>query len=129
MLNLTINQYQTSLIVKFVYPDSAGKSVNIFIFDSGILLTHEQFMVMDVLFVEIEKEMLYIVTFVASIAAGNSVEVARNGTIIDVRVLDANGDDNMSLRVVRALNHVVKEVTDAGIHIAVSAGNDSKNAC
>ncbi|CAB4442201.1 unnamed protein product [Rhizophagus irregularis] len=84
---------------------------------------------MDVLFVEIEKEMLYIVTFVASIAAGNSVEVARNGTIIDVRVLDANGDDNMSLRVVRALNHVVKEVTDAGIHIAVSAGNDSKNAC
>ncbi|EXX73601.1 hypothetical protein RirG_058950 [Rhizophagus irregularis DAOM 197198w] len=35
----------------------------------------------------------------------------------------------MSLRVVRALNHVVKEVTDAVIHIAVSAGNDSKNAC
>ncbi|PKY16562.1 hypothetical protein RhiirB3_429002 [Rhizophagus irregularis] len=35
----------------------------------------------------------------------------------------------MSLRVVRALNHVVKEITDAVIHIAVSAGNDSKNAC
>ncbi|RGB35513.1 hypothetical protein C1646_759202 [Rhizophagus diaphanus] len=38
----------------------------------------------------------------------------------------------MSLGVVsvsRALNHVVEEVTDAGIHIAVSAGNDSKDAC
>src|SRR3954454_9508917 len=29
----------------------------------------------------------------------------------------------------RAINHAVKEVTDAGIHIAVSAGNESQDAC
>uniref|UniRef100_U9UQ56 Uncharacterized protein n=1 Tax=Rhizophagus irregularis (strain DAOM 181602 / DAOM 197198 / MUCL 43194) TaxID=747089 RepID=U9UQ56_RHIID len=57
---------------------------------------------MDVLFVEIEEEI----------------------------VLDANGDGSTANMIkVRALNHVVKEVTDAVIHIAVSAGNDSKNAC
>ncbi|PKY44167.1 hypothetical protein RhiirA4_317714 [Rhizophagus irregularis] len=52
--------------------------------------------------------MLYIVTFVASIAAGNSVEVARNGTIIDVRVLDANGDGSTA-NMIKGLCYVIKQ--------------------
>ncbi|RGB35514.1 hypothetical protein C1646_759203 [Rhizophagus diaphanus] len=65
--SIIINQHQTSLIVKFVYPDSAGKNRK-----RNVLHCHG--------------------TFVTSIAAGNSVEVARNAIIIDVRVIDANGN-------------------------------------
>ncbi|RGB31541.1 peptidase S8/S53 domain-containing protein, partial [Rhizophagus diaphanus] len=148
---------------KFVYPDSAGKGVNIFIVDSGISLTHEQFDGRAKFGGSFCKDCKRDIidrhgTFVASVAAGNTVGVARKANIIDVRVLNAKGEGstanmieglsfvidqhkngknknsviNMSLGVVpvsRALNDVVKEVTDAGIHIAVSAGNDSKDAC
>ncbi|CAB4414533.1 unnamed protein product [Rhizophagus irregularis] len=158
-----IDQAKRPLDGKFVYPDSAGKGVNIFIVDSGIFLTHEQFdgrakfggsFCKNCKRDDIDKHG----TFVASVAAGNTVGVARKANIIDVRVFNAYGEGstsnmieglsfvidqhkngknknsviNMSLGVVpvsRALNDVVKEVTDAGIHIAVSAGNDSKDAC
>ena len=157
-----IDQAKRPLDGKFIYPDSAGKGVNIFIVDSGILLTHEQFggrakfggsFCKGCKRNDIDKHG----TFVGSVAAGKTVGVARKANIIDVRVLNAKGDGstanmieglsfvidqhkngknknsviNMSLGipVSQALNHTVKEVTDAGVHMAVSAGNDSKDAC
>ncbi|GBC10777.1 hypothetical protein RclHR1_00990010 [Rhizophagus clarus] len=158
-----IDQAKRPLDGKFIYPDSAGEGVNIFIVDSGILLTHDEFngrakfgrsFCQDCKRDDIDIHG----TFVASIAAGKTVGAARKANIIDVRVLNAKGDGatadmieglsfvidqhkngknknsviNMSVgvhEVSQALNHAVKEVTDAGIHIAVAAGNDSQDAC
>ncbi|CAB4373435.1 unnamed protein product [Rhizophagus irregularis] len=159
-----IDQAKRPLDGKFVYPDSAREGVNIFIVDTGVLLTHEQFDGRAKLGGSFCKNCTTRNvldthgTFVANVAAGNTVGVASKANIIDVRVLDAKGEGtsinmieglcfvidqhkngknknsvvNMSLivdPVLRALNHVVKEITDAGIHMDVAAGNDSKDAC
>jgi len=157
-----IDQAKRPLDGKFVYPDSAGEGVNIFIVDSGILLTHNEFggrakfgrsFCKDCKRNDIDRHG----TFVASIAAGKTVGVARKANIIDVRVLNSYGEGstadwieglsfvidqhksgksknsviNMSLgnSVSQALNNAVKEVTDAGIHMAVAAGNEFQDAC
>ncbi|CAG8715014.1 10858_t:CDS:1 [Funneliformis caledonium] len=158
-----IDQAKRPLDGKFIYPDSAGKGVNIYIIDSGIYLEHDEFggrAKFGRSFCKgCSKEfMSYHGTFVASVAAGRTVGVARKANLIDVRVFNEktqgktsdmiealsyiidqhkNGKNknsvvNMSIRVVpvsRALLHAVKEVTDAGIHVAVSAGNESKESC
>ncbi|GBC09662.1 hypothetical protein RclHR1_09010015 [Rhizophagus clarus] len=158
-----IDQAKRPLNGKFIYPDSAGEGVNIFIVDGGISLTHREFggrAKFGRAFCKgCEKE--YDInkhgTIVASVAAGKTVGVARKANIIDVRVLSYKGGTttdlieglsfvihkhknskyknsivNMSLNVIppsRALNNVVKEVTDAGIHMTVSAGNFETDAC
>uniref|UniRef100_A0A1D1XLG0 Subtilisin-like protease 3 n=1 Tax=Anthurium amnicola TaxID=1678845 RepID=A0A1D1XLG0_9ARAE len=158
-----IDQTKRPLDGKFIYPDSAGEGVNIFIVDSGIFLTHREFggrAKFGRSFCKgCEKDFIdEHGTFVASVAAGKTVGVARKANIIDVRVLDEkaqgstadkieglsyvisqhkksknkNSVINMSLRVIplsHALNHAVKEATDAGIHVAVSAGNSGQDAC
>ncbi|GBB96089.1 hypothetical protein RclHR1_02680023 [Rhizophagus clarus] len=159
-----IDQAKRPLDGKFIYPDSAGEGVNIFIVDSGISLTHREFggrAKFGRAFCKgCENHIDKHGTFVASVAAGKTVGVARKANIIDVRVFshtsgttgttadkieglsfviqqhknskNKNSVVNMSLGVTppsRALNHVVKEVTDAGIHMAVSAGNDKTDAC
>ncbi|CAB4432548.1 unnamed protein product [Rhizophagus irregularis] len=96
-------------------------------------------------------------THVASIACGATLGVARNATPIAVRVLDADGFGtnsgviaglnfvgkthskskskksvvNMSLggRPSKAMNDAVKQLTNAGVHVAVAAGNNSQDAC
>jgi len=158
-----IDQAKCLLDGKFIYPNSAGKGVNIFIVDSGILLTYDEFggrakfersFYKDCKRNDIDKHG----TFVASMAAGKTVGVARKANLIDIRVLNEkavgktsdmiealsyvidrhkhgknkNSVVNMSIRVIpvsRALNRAVKEVTDAGIHMVVSAGNESGDAC
>lgn len=158
-----IDQAKRPLNGKFIYPDSAGEGVNIFIVDSGISLTHREFggrAKFGRAFCrrcENQNGMDKHGTFVASIAAGKTVGVARKANIIDVRVLgtddvttadiieglsfvihqhknskNKNSVVNISLRIIpssRALNHVVKEVTDAGIHTTVSAGNLERDSC
>ncbi|CAB4432758.1 unnamed protein product [Rhizophagus irregularis] len=96
-------------------------------------------------------------THVASIACGATLGVARKATPIAVRVLDAYGSGltseviaglnfvgethskskskksvvNMSLGggTSKAMNDAVKQLTNAGVHVAVAAGNESQDAC
>ncbi|RIA98388.1 peptidase S8/S53 domain-containing protein [Glomus cerebriforme] len=96
-------------------------------------------------------------THVSSIAAGKTLGVARNANLIAVRVLDKTGSGsnsavinglsfvlqqhnngknknsvvNMSLGGAssQAVNSAVKDLTDAGVHVAVAAGNDGEDAC
>ncbi|CAG8493278.1 42802_t:CDS:2 [Gigaspora margarita] len=93
----------------------------------------------------------------ASIAAGKTFGVAKKATLISVRVLNAKGSGqnseiinglsfildqhnnaknknsvvSMSLGGPRsdALNKAVRELTDAGIHVVVAAGNEGQDAC
>ncbi|RGB37101.1 peptidase S8/S53 domain-containing protein [Rhizophagus diaphanus] len=96
-------------------------------------------------------------THVASIACGATLGVARKATPIAVRVLDANGFGNnsgivaglnfigethskseskksvvnMSLGgpISKVVNDAVKQLTNAGVHVVVAAGNESQDAC
>ncbi|GBC09355.1 hypothetical protein RclHR1_00880009 [Rhizophagus clarus] len=96
-------------------------------------------------------------THVSSIAAGKTLGVARKANLIAVRVLDKNGSGsnsgviaglnfvldqhnkgknknsvvNMSLggAFSQAVNDAVKQLTSAGVHVAVAAGNDGADAC
>ncbi|GBB85251.1 hypothetical protein RclHR1_11800007 [Rhizophagus clarus] len=96
-------------------------------------------------------------TQVASVVAGNTFGVARKANIISVRVLDANGVGtksdiinamsfvlnehnkcqnkntiiNMSINgdFSKSMNNVIGDLTDAGIHVVVAAGNDGTDAC
>ncbi|CAG8843407.1 42992_t:CDS:2, partial [Gigaspora margarita] len=93
----------------------------------------------------------------ASIAAGKTFGVAKKATLIAVRVLDANGSGKASEIInglsfildqhnhatnknsvvsmslggpkSKALNKVVKALTDAGVHVVVAAGNEAIDAC
>lgn len=96
-------------------------------------------------------------TQVASIVAGSTYGVARKANIIAVRVFDATGDAsksdiinamsfvlnehnenqnkntiiNLSLNgeFSKSMNNVIENLTDAGIHVVVAAGNDATDAC
>ena len=98
-------------------------------------------------------------TFVASIAAGTHIGVARSTSLVAVKVLDSQGEGslidivdglnwamndikdngfakgksiiNMSLGAPRSqtLNRAIKRVSDQGVPIVVAAGNEDTNAC
>jgi len=147
---------------KYSFPDSAGQGVNIFVVDTGIRITHNEF----------EDRAKFGGSFctgcndqdenghgthVSSIAAGKTLGVARKANLIAVRVLDATGSGsnsgviaglqfvldqhkksknknsvvNMSLGGAKsqAVNDAVKDLTDAGVHVACAAGNESQDAC
>ncbi|CAG8693336.1 1079_t:CDS:2, partial [Dentiscutata erythropus] len=157
-----IDQANLPLDGKFIYPDSAGQGVNIFIVDTGVRITHQEF----------EGRAKFGGAFcdgcnnqdenghgtnVASIAAGKTFGVAKNASIIAVRVLDAKGSGtnsevinglafvldqhnkgtnknsvvNLSLGgpFSEAVNLAVESLTKAGVHVAVAAGNDGDDAC
>ncbi|CAB4430488.1 unnamed protein product [Rhizophagus irregularis] len=96
-------------------------------------------------------------THVASIACGETLGVARKATPIAVKVLDDEGVGTFSSIIAglnfvgethnksknkksvvnmsivgdksKAVNDAVKQLTDAGVHVVVCAGNDSQDAC
>lgn len=157
-----IDQAKLPLDGKFVFPDSAGKGVNIFVIDTGILTTHNEF----------DNRATFGGSFctgcnnkdenghgtqVASVAAGKTFGVARKANLIAVRVLDAKGQGSnvgvingmtfaldqhnknknknsvvsMSLggSFSAAVNKAVQDLTAAGVHVVVAAGNDGADAC
>ncbi|CAG8839020.1 10284_t:CDS:2, partial [Racocetra persica] len=72
-------------------------------------------------------------TNVAGIVAGKTFGVAKKSTVISVKVLNAGGSGGLSGLldglISDAINNAVKALTDAGIHVAVAAGNNAGDAC
>ncbi|RIB06147.1 serine proteinase [Gigaspora rosea] len=158
-----IDQTKFPLDGKYAFPNSAGQGVNIFIVDTGILTTHQEF--------EGRAKLGGVFcdgcksaddenghgTNCASIAAGKTFGVAKKATLIAVRVLGADGKGNNSdvingLSFVldqhnnatnknsvvsmslggpqsNAVNKAVQDLTNAGVHVVVAAGNEGVDAC
>lgn len=147
---------------KYEFPDSAGEGVNIFVIDTGIRTTHNEFGDRATFGGAFcagcnDQDENGHGTHVSSIAAGKTLGVARKANLVAVRVLDANGAGqntevingmafvleqhksgkskntvvNMSLGggFSEAVNKAAKDLTDAGVHVAVAAGNDGVDAC
>lgn len=140
-----------------------GKNVDIYVLDTGIKNTHQQFETNKVKKGYNPSKKNTITddknghgTHVASTIIGNTLGIARDSTIIPVKVLDDNGSGtwtnvirgiewsvkqfkkskrcsiiSMSLGgyVNKAVNRAIDEAYKEGIFISVAAGNSYRNAC
>ena len=109
-----IDQTNLPLDTKFYYPSSAGQGVNVYIIDTGIRNTHENFngrVALD--FDAIGGSTTYAAdcdghgTHVAGTAAGLYTGVARKANIHSVRVLDCTGSGYTS-QIVAGIDWVAK---------------------
>ncbi|CAG8670661.1 24510_t:CDS:2 [Gigaspora margarita] len=149
-----IDQKKFPLDGKYAFPNSAGQGVNIFVVDTGILTTHQEFegratlggVFCDNCTSPVDENGHG--TNCASIAAGKNFGVAKKATLIAVRVLNSTGkgsnsdvinglsfvlDQHKNAKnknsVSDAINQAVQELTNAGVHVVVAAGNSGKDAC
>lgn len=164
-----INQRQLPLDSNVSLSPLTGAGINIYIVDSGVLASHEQFGGRVVPGIDIptslgDSEVNPATsdcdghgTHVAGLAAGSTVGVATQATIIAVRVLDCNGGGNVkdvveALKWIRghhksgvaavvnlslgvdlgddgaAIDTQVKALIEEGIVVTVAAGNGDENA-
>lgn len=148
----------------YTYPASAGTGVNVYIIDTGIFVDHEEFEGRAKWGVTIPQFDMDIDgnghgTHCAGIVGSKTYGVAKNATLIAVKVLRTNGFGsnadvikgvewvlnqhrvygkrgqrsviNMSLGGGKslALERAVDATVEAGVHFAVAAGNDATDAC
>jgi len=153
-----IDQTSLPLSGTFAYP-STGAGVNIYIIDSGIRTSHQEFGGRAVgAFTAIydgrgTDDCYFHGTAVASTAGGQTVGVAKGATLWAVRMFDCNGSGtasgllaavdwvtknrrlpavaNMSLNTANspALNSAVANSIAAGVTYVVAAGNRATDAC
>ena len=110
-----IDQAERPTDGKYIFPDSAGEGVNIFVVDTGIRTTHNEFddrakiggSFCDGCNDEDENGHG---THVSSIAAGKTLGVARKANLIAVRVLDATGSGS-NTGVIDGLSFVLDQHT------------------
>ncbi|KAJ2926093.1 hypothetical protein H1R20_g11006, partial [Candolleomyces eurysporus] len=142
----------------FTYDDSAGQGVDIYIVDTGVLVTHSQFggrARWGTSFVGGTTDGHGHGTHCAGTAAGSQFGVAKRANIIAVQVLNSSGSGSTSgiisglnwvLTQARAsgrpsiaslslggsaatsLDNAVASLTSAGVHVVVAAGNSNANA-
>jgi serine protease len=138
---------------------ATGAGVNVYIIDTGIRTTHSQFGGRAIpAFTAIAdaygaQGCHWHGTHVAGTVGGSTVGVAKAVTLYSVRVLDCNGGGTISQVVAGldwivanrvkpavanmsvsgaasyAFNDAVQRVIDAGVTVAVAAGNSSSDAC
>lgn len=139
--------------------NESGLNVNVYIVDSGINTSHEEFAGrLGVGYSALDstssvEDCAGHGTHVSGIAAGEKYGVAKGATVIPVRVFDCNKSGN-SLDVVeglqwivdnnsgpavvnmslgggysQALNNAIAAVVDLGIPVVVASGNETTNAC
>lgn len=108
-----IDQAKFPLNGEYEFPDSAGEGVNIFVIDTGIRTTHNEFedrakvggSFCDGCNDDDENGHG---THVASIAGGKTLGVARKANLIAIRVLDAKGAGS-NVDVINGMSFVVQE--------------------
>ena len=130
---------QTSLLLdhKYYYPSSAGQGVNIYIIDSGIRSSHENFVGRITLDFDAIGGSVYPPAFdcdghgthVAGTAAGTYTGVARKANIHSVRVLDCMGSGYTSQIIAGinwvAQNHVKPAVANMSLGGGLSPAEDA----
>jgi len=154
-----IDQFALPLNQSYSYPSNGGSQVNVYVIDTGVLMTHEQFQGravsgLDTIDNDYDSTDCYgHGTHVAGTIGGYSYGVAKNATIYGVRVLDCYGGGtdsgviagvewvtryhrkpalaNMSLggSPSTSLDNAIKNSIRAGVTYVVAAGNDSYDAC
>ncbi|CAG8472586.1 2628_t:CDS:2 [Paraglomus brasilianum] len=108
-----IGQRTLPLVNHYIYPDSAGEGVTIYVLDTGVNLDHADF----------EGRATFGAsfagnpndktdpnghgTFVAGVAAGRIFGVAKKARIVSVRALDADGSGKLST-ILKAIDWIVK---------------------
>lgn len=163
-----INQVALPLDGNVSMGNLTGVGINIYIVDTGVLGSHEQFNGRVIPGIDIPTENGTSPvnpsatdcdghgTHVAGIAAGSTVGVATQATVISVRVLDCNGDGEVvdvtkALQWVRAhhrsgtaavlnlslgvdlgddgttIDHEIKSLIDEGVVVVVAAGNGNSS--
>ena len=124
-----IDQLELPLDGYYHYPSSAGAGVHVYILDSGILTSHEQFegrasndydLINDG---RSETEYFYHGTAVASIVGGKDNGVASSAYLHSVRVLDDDGNGTYS-GVIAGLNWVIANHSDPAV-VNMSLGGSS----
>jgi subtilisin family serine protease len=143
-----------------VVPEADGSGVHVYVVDSGIRSTHVEFdgrVVPGVSFVNDGKgtdDCTGHGTHVSGIIGGKHFGVARNVTLVPVRVVNCSGDGSVESLVsalhwvtanrqmpavvslsltagtpVAAIDDAIAELLKTGVTIVAAAGNDNKNAC
>ncbi|WP_374936951.1 S8 family peptidase [Streptomyces sp. Ru73] len=153
-----IDQAQLPLDRKYTYPDSAGSGTTVYVIDTGIRITHQDFAGRAVNGYDavdndnVAQDGNGHGTHVAATAAGTSYGVAKKAKVVAVRVLNNSGSGttaqviagidwvtknhsgpsvaNMSLGggVSTALDNAVKNSIASGVTYAVAAGNSNADA-
>ncbi|HEY0036321.1 MAG TPA: S8 family peptidase [Longimicrobium sp.] len=152
-----IDQRALPLNGTYIYTPT-GAGVNVYIIDSGMLLTHTQFggravSGFDAVDGGSADDCNGHGTHVAGTAGGSTYGVAKGATLIAVRVLDCAGNGtnagvlagmdwvaqnrvapavaNMSLGgpASLAIDDAIQQMVNAGVTTVVAAGNENQNAC
>jgi len=158
-----IDQRALPLDNHYMYPDSAGDGVTIYVLDTGVNLNHADFegrASFGASFIGDPSDKTDPNghgTFVAGVAAGKTFGVAKKARIVSVKALAADGSGKLSV-ILKAIDWIVKQqgtsgnnksvvnlslgaafsqpTNDAiqaaiksGIHFAIAAGNEGKDAC
>lgn len=162
-----IDQRQLPLNGKFSV-QSGGRGVYAYVLDSGVRVTHSEFATTDgsrraIFGTDVVDRLLYSVdstghgTHVAATIGGNTFGVAKEVTIISVRVLNRRGigytsrlveglawaladiqakkrhpalvSMSLSTPFSQALNEAVKSVTRGGVPVITAAGNSKVDSC
>ncbi|KAK7206910.1 proteinase B [Myxozyma melibiosi] len=142
------------------YDADPGLGVTVYTLDTGIIVEHEEFVgratMVNLVRVSFDTDIVGHGTHVAGTAAGTTYGVAKNSSIVAVKVLNDRGSGstsdilsgleyvadqhtsnggpsviNMSLggSFSTALNQAVRNAVNQGIHVVVAAGNSGTDAC
>ncbi|CAG8631820.1 6242_t:CDS:2, partial [Paraglomus occultum] len=109
-----IDQRTLPLDNHYIYPDSAGEGVTIYVLDTGVNLNHADFegrATFGASFVGDPSDKTDPNghgTFVAGVAAGKLFGVAKKARIVSVRALEADGSGKLSI-ILKAIEWIVKQ--------------------
>lgn len=153
-----IDQSSSSLSHSYTYPD-AGSPVNVYVIDTGILTTHQQFggrASSGIDIVDNDSDATDCNghgTHVSGTIGSQTYGVAKNAKLFAVRVLNCEGSGSISNVIAgvewvtahhvkpavanmsvgggasQALDDAITASIEAGVTYVVAAGNDSTNAC
>ncbi|RKP06585.1 peptidase S8/S53 domain-containing protein [Thamnocephalis sphaerospora] len=154
-----VSQRSLDLTKPYVYPDTAGEGIDIWVIDTGIQANHTDFggratFAKSFVTSEADADLHGHGTHVAGTIASKTYGVAKKARVFGIKVMDARGSGsdanviagiqyavkngrpgktviNMSLggRKSSAVDSAVAAAANAGIAVIVAAGNEKKDAC